>query len=149
MTSVSESKVERQERIQPPQTNNYGNAHGGELVKIMDEVAAISAMKVASNRCVTARISEVEFHNPVREGDVVNFEAFVYKTGRTSLEVYVRVHSERPMDDSDDNVEQTTSALFTMVAIDENGNPVETEDVTIETEGCNEMCDLIPTELKN
>lgn len=68
MTSVSDSLSKRQERIQPPQTNNYGNAHGGELIKIMDEMAAISAMKVASDRCVTAHISEVEFHNPVREG---------------------------------------------------------------------------------
>lgn len=148
MTSVSDSLTKRQERIQPPQTNNYGNAHGGELIKIMDEMAAISAMKVASDRCVTAHISEVEFHNPVREGDVVNVEAFVYRTGKTSLDVYVQVHSERPMDGSNKS-RQTTSALFTMVAINKDGNPVETEDIAVDTEKCSDMCGRIPEDFKD
>lgn len=146
MTTVAESEVQREERIQPSQTNNYGNAHGGELVKIMDEMAAISAMKVASNRCVTARISEVEFHNPVKEGDIINVRAFVYKTGKTSLEVYASVKREGAVKE-DKNKGETTSALFTMVAIDENGNPVKTEDVIRETEECESMCEEIPSNL--
>jgi acyl-CoA hydrolase len=130
MTSLKESVVNRRERIQPPQTNNYGNAHGGELVKIMDEVAAISAMRVAESPCVTARISEVNFHTPVQEGDVVGVEAFVYQTGETSLDVYTRVEREDPVKGVR---EEATTARFTTVAVDEDGNPVSTEDVYVET----------------
>lgn len=83
---------------------------------------------------------------PVQEGDIVNVEAFVYKTGNTSLDVYVTVERERPIESKEP--EETTTALFTMVAIDENGNPVETEDVVRGTEECNRMCDRIPRDLK-
>jgi hypothetical protein len=41
---VEASYVEATERVQPNRANSYDNAHGGEVVKLMDELAAIAAM---------------------------------------------------------------------------------------------------------
>lgn len=81
-----------------------------------------------------------------KNDSVVNIEDFVYKTENSSLDVYVTVERERPMKSEDS--EETTTALFTMVAIDEDGNPVEAKDVVRETEECNCTCDRIPKSLK-
>lgn len=131
MTTITESLVQQHERIQPLQTNSHGNAHGGELVKMMDELAAISAVRVADVECVTARISEVNFHTPITEGDFCRLTAFVYNTGETSLDVYVKVEKE---DKSSKERKEATTAQFTMVSIDEHGTPVPCGDVSRETE---------------
>ncbi|WP_248897760.1 acyl-CoA thioesterase [Haloplanus halobius] len=128
---VLDSYVESTERIQPNQANNYGNAHGGEVVRLMDELAAIAAMTVASETCVTAHVGSVDFRNPIPVGHVAELAAYVYETGTSSLEVRVDVQSRDPRDDES---EPTTAARFTMVAVDENGQPVEVPSVVAETD---------------
>ncbi len=129
--TVLDSYVESIERIQPHQANNYSNAHGGEVVKLMDELAAVSAMTVAHETCVTASIGSVDFESPIPVGDVAELKAYVYGTGRTSLDVRVVAESHDPREDT---VEETTSACFTMVAIDGDGNSVGVPEVSAETE---------------
>jgi acyl-CoA hydrolase len=114
--TIEDSLISKYEIIQPVQTNTYGNAHGGEIVKMMDEMAAITATRVSSNPCVTANISEVDFHEPVREGDIIKISSYVYKTGDTSLEVYVEVEVEKP----DDYMKKTTTASFVIEYVAEN-----------------------------
>jgi len=129
--SVLDSFVESTQRIQPHQANNYGNAHGGTVVRLMDELAAIAAMRVARETCVTAQIGSVEFHNPIPVGHVAELSAYVYDTGRTSLEVRVDVASRDPRED---DPRQTTAACFTMVAVDADNRPVAVPDVVPETD---------------
>jgi acyl-CoA hydrolase len=129
--TVLDSYVESTERIQPHQANNYSNAHGGEVVKLMDELAAVSAMRVAHETCVTANIGSVDFSNPVPVGSVAELKAYVYGTGDTSLDVRVVVRSRDPRGNEST---ETTSACFTMVAIDEDGDPVGVPEVRAETE---------------
>jgi acyl-CoA hydrolase len=121
-----DSHVESIERIQPDQANNYENAHGGEVVKLMDELAAVSAMQIAGETCVTAHIGSVDFRNPVPVGHVAELSAYVYDTGETSLEVQVTVNSRDPRADG---AQTTTSACFTMVAVDEDGDSVRVPNV--------------------
>ena len=128
---VIDSYTESIERIQPDQANNYGNAHGGTIVRLMDELAAVSAMKVARETCVTARISDVAFENPVPVGHVLEMSAFVYDTGTTSLEVTVTAESRDPRDTEP---QRTTAACFTMVAVNESGKPVAVPAVEANTE---------------
>lgn len=98
--TVLDSYVELIERIQPNQANNYSNAHGGEVVKLMDELAAVSAMTVAHETCVTASIVSVDFESPIPVGDVAELKAYVYGTGQTSLDVRVvqraTIHAKTP-----------------------------------------------------
>ena len=127
--SVEDSYIESTERIQPDQANNYETAHGGTVVKLMDELAAVAAMQVAGETCVTAHISSVDFRNPIPVGHVLEMVAYVYETGETSLEVAVRAESRDPR--TRESVE-TTAACFTLVAIDEDGRPQSVPDVVPE-----------------
>jgi acyl-CoA hydrolase len=136
-----ESHVVSTDRIQPNQANNYENAHGGEVVKLMDELAAISAMRVAGATCVTANIGSVDFQSPIPVGHVAELTAYVYETGRTSLGVRVVVESSDPREHE---TTQTTSACFRMVAIDENGEPVPVPDVSVETDRERELVAAAP-----
>ena len=129
--SVEDSYIESTERVQPNQANNYENAHGGTVVRLMDELAAVAAMQVAGETCVTAHISSVDFQNPIPVGHVAEMAAYVYETGETSLEVAVTVESRNPRTREP---QPTTSACFTLVAVDEDGVPQSVPDVDPETE---------------
>ena len=138
---VLDSYVESTERIQPNQANNYGNTHGGEVVRLMDELAAIAAMTVASETCVTAHIGSVDFRNPIPVGHVAELSAYVYETGASSLEVRVDVDGRDPRDD---DAVSTTSACFTMVAVDADGDPVAVPDVVPETDRGSRLVEAAP-----
>lgn len=130
-TPVVETRVASTQRIQPNQANNYGNTHGGEVVKMMDELAAVSAMTVAGETCVTASIGSVDFKDPIPVGHVVELSAYVYDTGTSSLDVRVNVESHDPREPE---ATPTTSACFVLVAVDEDGTPLEVPAVIPETE---------------
>lgn len=128
---VLDTYIESIERIQPNQANNYENTHGGEVVRLMDELAAVAAMTVASETCVTAHIGSVDFRNPIPVGHVAELSAYVYETGTSSLKIRVDVESRNPRVD---DAAPTTSACFTMVAVNEDGNSVEVPNVIPETD---------------
>jgi acyl-CoA hydrolase len=129
--SVEDSYVESVERVQPNQANNYDSAHGGEVVKLMDELAAIAAMRVAGETCVTAHIGSVDFRSPIAVGDVIELSAYVYDTGDTSLKVRVDTEARDPRATES---RRTTAACFTMVAVGDDGDPVAVPSVTADTE---------------
>jgi acyl-CoA hydrolase len=139
--SVLDSYVESTERIQPNQANNYENTHGGEVVKLMDELAAISAMTVANETCVTASIGSVDFQNPIPVGHVAELSAYVYDTGTSSLDVRVNVESRDPRDEEST---ATTAACFTMVAVNENSSPVEVPAVIAQTDHGKQLVETAP-----
>lgn len=138
--TVTGSVVESSTIVKPSEANSFGNAHGGELMKLMDETAAISASRVAGNPCVTARISEVEFLTPIQEGDIVRVEAFVYDSGHTSMEVFVRVYGEKLGEDQKNRI--ATTAEFTFVSVSEDGKPVPADDVSVESEEDSKLVSL-------
>ena len=139
--SVLDSYVESMERIQPNQANNYENTHGGEMVRLMDELAAVAAMTVAGETCVTAHISSVDFRNPIPVGHVAELSAYVYDTGSSSLEVCVNVESRNPREDE---AVPTTSACFTMVAVGEDDDSVEVPAVVPETDRGERLVESAP-----
>jgi acyl-CoA hydrolase len=139
--SVLNSYVESTERIQPSQANNYENTHGGEVVKLMDELAAVSAMTVANSTCVTASIGSVDFQSPIPVGHVAELSAYVYDTGTSSLEVRVTVESRDPREEASNT---TTAACFTMVAVDESGDPVTVPTVVAQTDHGEQLVETVP-----
>lgn len=140
---VIDSYITSTYRIQPNQANNYGNAHGGTVVRLMDELAAISAMTIAEEICVTAHIGAVDFHSPIPVGNVATIEAFAYDTGRTSIQVHVTVDSRDPRSS---DATHTTSADFTMVAVTESGDPTPVPALECETEECRRLLARITSE---
>lgn len=126
-----ESFVVKTSIVLPPTTNNYGTLFGGKLMEYIDDLAGIAAMRHARRHVVTASTDSVDFLHPIHEGNSVCLEAFVTYTGRTSMEVFVKVIAEDLI-----TGERHVCALsfLTMVAIDENGKPVAVPQVVPETE---------------
>ncbi|PSQ01632.1 acyl-CoA thioesterase [Halobacteriales archaeon QS_4_69_31] len=136
MPTVSETYFENRWRVQPNHANNYGTVHGGNVMKWMDELGAMSAMRAAGEPCVTASIDQMDFHRPVPTGDTVVIEAFAHETGRTSIKIQLTAARENPRTGEQ---ELTTESQFVFVAIDQSGRPVEVPDLTVESERCREL----------
>lgn len=115
----------------PEHANAYGNVHGGEIMKVVDEAGGIAAMRHAQRPCVTIAIDEMTFVSPVHVGELLACTASVNYVGRTSLEVGVKVHAENPITGE---VTHTNSAYLVYVAIDDDGRPTEVPPLALETD---------------
>ena len=118
---LSKSENELNVLVTPELANFSGNMHGGELLKILDKVAYICAAKYSGNYCVTLSVDQVTFKQPVRIGELLTLLSAVNYTGKTSMEIGIKVVAE---DIHKKVVRHTNSCYFTMVAVDENGKPV-------------------------
>ena len=114
----------------PPDANAWGNVHGGTIMKLLDSAAGVVATRHCRSRVVTARIDEMSFLEPVFIGNVVTIKASVNDTGRTSLEVGVRVESE---DLQSGRTWHVGSAYLVFVSLGEDGRPKEVAPLVPET----------------
>jgi acyl-CoA hydrolase len=105
----------------PDMSNFAGNVHGGVLLKYLDQVAYTCATRYARNYSVTLSVDQVVFREPVHIGELVTLQASVNWTGRTSMEIGVRVTTQ---DLVRQVVRHTNSCYFTMVAVGPEGRPV-------------------------
>ena len=127
----SESRVFQTNRVLPPDTNNHQTLFGGKLMASIDIVASISASKHCRSECVTASMDSVDFLHPIRPTDAVHLESFVTYTGRTSVEVFVKVTAEDLL--SGESKVAATS-FITFVSLNEQGKPSIVPAVSPETE---------------
>lgn len=133
MTSISKTFIRNRQRVQPNDTNNYGTAHGGNVVKWMDEVGAMSAMRHAGNTCVTAFINHLDFERPIPQGDTCVIESYAFESGRTSIRVRLQAFRENPRTGTQ---ERTTDSYFVFVAVDDENQPVPVPDLAVESDRC-------------
>ncbi|MEI6130160.1 MAG: acyl-CoA thioesterase, partial [Planctomycetota bacterium] len=91
---VSASKVEMTEIVFPTDANPLGNVMGGRIMQWLDICAAVCAGRHARTPVVTASVDKIDFLNPVPVGGVVVLLASLNFTGRTSMEVGVKVWQE-------------------------------------------------------
>ena len=90
----SETSLVLTHLTQPADANYMGNIHGGIIMKLIDEAAGACAFRFCRTTIVTAAIDRIDFHHPVRVGNLVRFKANVNFAGNKSLEVGVRVEAE-------------------------------------------------------
>ncbi|MBD2869787.1 acyl-CoA thioesterase [Paenibacillus arenilitoris] len=128
---ASRSRTLMTQLIFPLDTNPHHTMFGGKLMEYMDKVAAIAAMRHARGQVVTASTDSLDFLAPIRVGEVIEVEAFVTWTNRSSMEIYVSVESENLFTG---DRQKTVTAFFTFVALDERGKPVAVPPVVPETE---------------
>ncbi len=107
----------------PKDTNSYGTIFGGVILSHIDLASAVEARKVRAHRYVTKAMREVEFHEPVFLGDIVNFFTETLRVGRTSITVRVSVEAERWGAGHGERV-KVTEAEVVLVAVNEQGRPV-------------------------
>lgn len=105
----------------PDMANFSGNVHGGSLLKLLDQVAYACASRYSGTYAVTLSVDRVLFRDVIHVGELVSFSASVNYTGRTSLEIGIRVDTENIKEGTS---RHTNSSYFTMVAVDENGKSV-------------------------
>lgn len=128
---ASISRTIQTKLVLPPDTNHMGTIFGGTVLAYIDEIAAIAAMKHSKNVVVTASIDTVNFLSSAKVGDILILEGVVISTGRTSMEVYVKVECQN-LETSERTI--TTTAILTMVAVNSDGIPIPVGGVTPETE---------------
>ncbi|WP_018130936.1 acyl-CoA thioesterase [Effusibacillus pohliae] len=127
----SESRTEMTDIILPAQTNNHGTIFGGEVMSYVDRIAAITASRHCGKPVVTASFDSLDFLAPIRLGEVIILRATVTWTGRTSMEVMVTIEGENP---AKGERRVTGVSFLTMVAVDEQGRPVEVPPIQPETD---------------
>lgn len=128
---VSQSQTQLIQWMGVTDANSAGFIHGGVVMKLCDEAAGAAAVKHSRCRVVTAGVDRMAFITPVHVGELVTFSASVNAAWRTSMEVGVRVEAENPRTGER---RHTNSAYLTMVAVDEEGHPVEVPKLIAETD---------------
>jgi uncharacterized protein (TIGR00369 family) len=128
---VSGSKTVMAKTMLPSDANPYGNVHGGEVMRLIDDCAGAAAIRHARTRVVTAFVDELSFLAPVYVGNLVTAKASVNHVGKTSMEVGVRVEAE---DLETGKVVHVSSAYLVFVAIDAQGKPRALPPLIVETD---------------
>jgi acyl-CoA hydrolase len=128
---VSASQTQLIQWMGVTDANSAGFIHGGVVMKLCDEAAGAAAVKHSRCRVVTAGVDRMAFITPVHVGELVTFSASVNAAWRSSMEVGVRVDAENPRTGER---RHTNSAYLTMVAVDEQGRPVEVPGLVAETD---------------
>jgi acyl-CoA hydrolase len=118
----SESLTVLTDLVLPSETNPLNNLFGGELLARMDRAASIAAGRHSRRIAVTVSVNHVAFNKAIPLGSVVIIEAKVSRAFKTSMEIYLDVWIEEKK-----SGERTKSneAIYTFVAVDETGKPVE------------------------
>ena len=115
----------------PQHANPAGNVHGGDIMKFIDDAAGVVAAKHARTNTVTAAIDRLDFHRPVFIGNLLILKAALNATGRTSMEIGVRVEAE---DLLTGEIKHIASAYLTFVSLNAEGRPIPVPPYTPTTE---------------
>lgn len=128
----SESLTVMTEIVLPNDANNLQNLFGGQLLSWMDRCSAISAHRHSRRQVVTASVNNVSFQQPIEQGSIITLEAKVSRAFTSSMEVFVDVYVEDQR--SSKKRTKTNEAIYTFVAVDQIGNPINVPPVKPETE---------------
>ena len=128
---VRESQTTLSEVMIPVHANHYGNVNGGTIMKMVDEAAFVVATRHARCNVVTASIDKMVFRTPVLIGDILIINAALAFVGRASMDVEVKIETEKLKDGVKVEV---GSAYVTMVALGPDGRPARVPGLILETE---------------
>ena len=115
----------------PEHANPAGNVHGGYILKLIDQAAAIVAARHTHANVVTASVDSMSFISPAYVGNLIFAKASLNYVGRTSMEIGVRVEAECLKTGRHTHV---ASAYLTFVALDDDDNPISVPKLILETE---------------
>ncbi len=106
--------------VNPEDTLAYNAMHGGNLMKIMDELSGIVGMSLARGPVVTAAVDATDFLTPILAGEILTVYAAITYVGRTSMEVTVKAVKENP---KTGERKHAATSYFTMVHLGRDGKP--------------------------
>ena len=117
--------------VLPNDTNTLGNLFGGELLAWMDVIASVSAHRHCKRVVVTANVNNVSFQSPIAHASIVTLEAKVSRAFTSSMEIFVDVFVE---DHITGQRIKSNEAIYTFVAVDQNGQSERVPEWIPETE---------------
>ncbi len=129
---VKESSITMSQIMQPTDANLAGNVHGGVIMKLIDNAAAVTGIRHSKTQVVTASIDRLSFHHPVYIGDLLTIKSCINMVGNSSMEIGVRVESENMIGS---NFRHIASAYLTFVALDKDGKPAKIPPLITKTAG--------------
>jgi acyl-CoA hydrolase len=106
--------------VMPHMQNIRGDLFGGDLMALVDQAAAVAAIRHAGGPAVTASIERVDFRERIPVGALVTCVATVDFVGNSSMDISVDVYAERV---SSGEKRHTHTAHVVFVALDEAGKP--------------------------
>ena len=127
---MSHSRAELTTLVMPHMQNVLGDLFGGALMALVDQAAAVAAIRHAAGPAVTASIDRVDFRERIPVGALVTCLATVDYVGNSSMDVSIEVYSEMV---STGERRHTHSAHAVFVAIDEQGRPKRVPRLVAET----------------
>lgn len=107
--------------MMPRDTNYHGTIFGGVILSHIDQAGAVAAMRAGCRQVVTVAMDKVEFHQPVRVGELVSFYTEIVRRGNTSITIQVRV--EATQRDGGKSL-PVTSAQITFVNVNQDGKKI-------------------------
>jgi acyl-CoA hydrolase len=128
---MSYSRGEISTFVMPHMQNVLGDLFGGHLMALVDQAAAVAAIRHAGGPAVTATIDRVDFRERIPVGALVTCVGTVDYVGNSSMEITVEVYAERV---STGERRHTHTAHAVFVAIDEHGKPKRVPRLVAETE---------------
>ncbi|MBC8080370.1 MAG: acyl-CoA thioesterase [Gorillibacterium sp.] len=128
---VKETRCYKVSRVFPFDVNNHDTLFGGKLMSYIDDIASISAAKLCRATHVTASADSIDFLYPIRMTDSVSLESFVTRTGRSSMEVFVKVITEDLMTGAR---RIAATSFLTFVALDDSNRPIPVPQVVPESQ---------------
>lgn len=128
--TVESSKISISELMLPSHANFSGKIHGGYVLSLLDQIAFACASKFSGNYCVTASVDTVNFLTPIEVGELVTMKASINYIGKSSMVVGIRVEAENIRTGK---VKHCNSSYFTMVAMNDEGNPIQVPGLEIST----------------
>lgn len=117
--------------VLPNDTNTLGNLFGGQLLAWMDVIASVAAHRHCRRVVVTASVNNVSFNQPIQQSSIVTMEAKVSRAFTSSMEVFIDVFVE---DHVTGKRMKSNEAIYTFVAVDQNGGPIQVPELIPETE---------------
>jgi acyl-CoA hydrolase len=117
-----ESQITFRFLSEPSDINFGGKVHGGTVMKWIDQAAYACASNWCNGYCVTVYVGGIRFIQPIHIGHVVQVDARIIYTGKSSMHIAVDVFSKAT---AEKNFTKTTHCIIVFVAVDENGKPRE------------------------
>jgi acyl-CoA hydrolase len=109
------------EMIFPDLANHYGTLFGGNALSLMGKAAFVAATRHARRNVVMATSDKIEFHEPIRVGELIELVAHVERIGRSSMTVAVEMIRENIVNGQRKSV---VCGTFEMVAVNDSGRPI-------------------------
>ncbi len=106
--------------VMPHMQNVLGDLFGGHLMALVDQAAAVAAIRHAGGPAVTKSIDRLDFHHPIPVGALVTCTSTVDFVGNSSMDITVQVFSEQV---STGERQHTHTAHVVFVAIDLDRKP--------------------------